>query len=354
MGRYRLRCFARRLALVALGAAAGVGGPSGCAGGGNGNGSGGGSWPIEPPPSPPPARDAAPDVPPDASAERAPGDGGPPAAENALIAEAAGRIDLEEVRALTRMLQDLSQPNRATGTESYRRVTEWIRQLVNESTPALEVRFDERGELRNVELKLPGSDPAAGVYIVGGHLDSVRRTPGIDDNGSGSLGTALVARALGRYRFKAEIRFVLFDAEENGLVGSTYYARNLSMGGCAPKTCLKFFLNMDMIGHDPENRRRVQVFTAVDSVFQLLSQTEQAYQIGLTVNRSSTDSCNSSDDCSFSRQGYDTGYVFEAKYFPMRHTPADTVDVINFETMTKILKLVTASIATVAGLEGAR
>ena len=313
--------------------------------------------PAEPPPG---AVDAA--APRDAAAARADGpsmpDTAPPASvppgANPLVTEIIDRINLEEVRSLTQMLQDMSQPNRATGTENYRKATEWIKQLANDAVPAVQVRFDERGELRNVELKLPGTDPSAGVYIVGGHLDSVRRTPGMDDNGSGSIGTAIVARALGHYTFKSEIRFVLFDAEENGLVGSTYYARNLLMGGCAPKTCLKFFLNMDMIGHDPDNRKRVQVFTAFTNIFDLLSQTEKANQIGLTVNRSSTDGCNSSDDCAFSRQGYDTGYVFEAKYFPMRHTPSDTVDIINFDTMTRILKLVAASLATVAGIEGKR
>ncbi len=277
----------------------------------------------------------------------------PQAAAHPLVEELIGRIDQEEVRALAEMLQALSLPNRATGTENYRRVTEWIKELVNASTPALEVRFDERGELRNVELRLPGTDPTAGVYIVGGHLDSVVRTPGMDDNGSGSLGTALVARALGHYSFAAELRFVLFDAEENGLVGSTYYARNLAMA-CPPKSCLKFFLNMDMIGHDPDNRKRVQLFTAVPAIFDLLGQTERTYQIGLTPSRASTDGCNSSDDCSFFRQGYDTGFVFESRYFPMRHTPADTVDVINFDTMTRILKLVAASMATVAGIQDRR
>ncbi len=288
----------------------------------------------------------------------APADAPPPAvappASGPLIAELMGRIKIDEVRTLAMTLESMSQPNRATGTENYRAITEWARQLVTSESPALQVRFDERGELRNVEITLPGSDPTAGLYILGGHLDSVRRTAGMDDNGSGSLGTALVARALGHYRFRAELRFVLFDAEEVGLVGSGFYAKNLLAGGCAPKTCLKFYLNMDMIGHDPDNRTRVQLFTAVPAIFDLFSQTEKAHQVGLTVNRSSTDACNSSDDCSFSRQGYDTGYVFESRYFPMRHTPADTTGVINFETMTKILKLVAASLATAAGPEGPR
>ena len=316
----------------------------GCA---SGEPTGGVSEPTPPPPPPPGVS------PPDAPVGQPPPPPAPPPG-GALLGELMGRIKLEEVRMLAQALQDMSQPNRASGTDNYRAATEWIKQLVTTESPALQVRFDERGELRNVEITLPGSDPAAGVYIVGGHLDSVRRTAGMDDNGSGSLGTALVARALGHYRFKAELRFVLFDAEENGLVGSAFYARNLLAGGCVPRTCLKFYLNMDMIGHDPDKRSRVQVFTAVPAIFELLSQTEKAQQVGLTVNRSSTDSCNSSDDCSFSRQGYETGYVFEPRYFPMRHTPADTVDVINFDTMTKILKLVAASMATVAGIEGPR
>jgi hypothetical protein len=323
----------------------------------------GGNEPGTPPSTqPPPAQPTPPAGAPPTDGPASPPDAAPPAApppvtppaNGPLMAELMGRIKIDDVRMLAQTLQNMSQPNRASGTENYRAVTEWVKQLVTTESPALQVRFDERGELRNVEITLKGSDPAAGVYIVGGHLDSVRRTPGMDDNGSGSLGTAIVARALGHYRFKSEIRFVLFDAEENGLVGSTFYAKNLLMGGCAPKTCLKFFLNMDMIGHDPDKRNRVQIFTAVPAIFELLSQTEKTHQVGLTVNRSSTDDCNSSDDCAFSRQGYETGYVFESRYFPMRHTPADTVDVINFETMTKILKLVAASMATVAGIEGAR
>ena len=172
------------------------------------------------------------------------------------------------MRALTRTLQDLSQPNRATGTENYRRATEWIQAAGDRpSRPALQVRFDERGELRNVEITLQGTDPG-GRACTSSAATWIRfgRTPGMDDNGSGSLGTALVARALGHYTFKAEIRFVLFDAEENGLVGSTYLRPGAAGGGCAPKTCLKFFLNMDMIGHDPDNRKRVQVFTALPAI----------------------------------------------------------------------------------------
>jgi hypothetical protein len=326
----------------------------GCAGGGPDEGDRP-SDPIPPPPLPPPPAAVAPNppggAPPDPPATVLQPDAGAPVVSSPLIPELIGRINLEEVQRLARMLQDLSQPNRATGTDNYRRATEWIRTLVTTEAPALEVRFDERGELRNVEIKIEGTDPGAGVYIVGGHFDSVRRSPGMDDNGSGSLGAALVARALGHYTFKAEIRLVLFDAEEIGLVGSTYYAKNLLAGGCAPGTCLKFYLNMDMIGHDPDNRKRVQIFTASQPIFDLLSQTGRAHQIGLAVSRSSTNDCNSSDDCAFSREGYATGYVFEAKYFPMRHTPSDTVEAINFDTMTRILKLVAASVATAAGIQ---
>ena len=68
------------------------------------------------------------------------------------------------------------------------------------------------------------------VVVVGAHLDSVPEGPGINDDGSGT-GTLLAQAeelADGHYKLRNKIRFAWWGAEENGLVGSTYYAHNLS------------------------------------------------------------------------------------------------------------------------------
>ena len=68
------------------------------------------------------------------------------------------------------------------------------------------------------------------VVVVGAHLDSVPEGPGINDDGSGTATLLAQAEELadGHYNIRNKIRFAWWGAEENGLVGSTYYAHNLS------------------------------------------------------------------------------------------------------------------------------
>ncbi|MFC7726348.1 M28 family metallopeptidase [Nocardioides sp. GCM10028917] len=83
--------------------------------------------------------------------------------------------------------------------------------------------------LPQVIAETRGGDPNH-VVVVGAHLDSVPAGPGINDDGSGT-GTLLAQAeelASGHYKLRNKIRFMWFGAEENGLVGSTYYAHNLS------------------------------------------------------------------------------------------------------------------------------
>ena len=68
------------------------------------------------------------------------------------------------------------------------------------------------------------------VVVVGAHLDSVPAGPGINDDGSGTALLLTMAQRLARpgHPLKQKIRFGWWGAEEEGLVGSSYYAENLS------------------------------------------------------------------------------------------------------------------------------
>ena len=72
------------------------------------------------------------------------------------------------------------------------------------------------------------------VVVVGAHLDSVPDGPGINDDGSGTATLLAQAEELaeGRYNLRQKVRFAWWGAEENGLVGSTYYAHEpVAAGG---------------------------------------------------------------------------------------------------------------------------
>jgi Zn-dependent M28 family amino/carboxypeptidase len=84
------------------------------------------------------------------------------------------------------------------------------------------------------------------VVMAGAHLDSVTEGPGINDNGSGSA--ALLETALqlgGAPRVNNAVRFAWWSAEEFGLIGSTFYVRQLDF---EEQLNIALYLNFDMIG----------------------------------------------------------------------------------------------------------
>jgi Zn-dependent M28 family amino/carboxypeptidase len=83
--------------------------------------------------------------------------------------------------------------------------------------------------LNQVIAETPSGDPNH-VVVVGAHLDSVPAGPGINDDGSGTATNLAMAQELmqGHYSLRNKIRFAWWGAEEEGLIGSSYYAHNLS------------------------------------------------------------------------------------------------------------------------------
>jgi bacterial leucyl aminopeptidase len=122
-------------------------------------------------------------------------------------------------------------------------------------------RFTHEGRLlENVEAELPGS--IDGVVLVTAHMDSTAArqsgyqaaqdpAPGADDDASGIAGVLTAADAIGALDAtlgvpRRTVRFVLFNAEEHGLVGSRAYARDAADLG----TPIVAVFQMDMIGYD--------------------------------------------------------------------------------------------------------
>jgi Zn-dependent M28 family amino/carboxypeptidase len=112
----------------------------------------------------------------------------------------------------------------------------------------MRVRTDTVAEDRtteNVIAETPGGDPDR-VVLIGAHLDSVSRGPGINDNGSGSATILEVAKVYAEQDRtpRNKLRFVWWSAEEEGLVGSNYYVANLSQD---EKDQILLNLNFDMV-----------------------------------------------------------------------------------------------------------
>ena len=159
----------------------------------------------------------------------------------------------------------------------------WIYDQFKSYSPRLEVRFDsyrvkKKGrvvrdvELHNVVAVLPGKLNPERQFIVSGHYDSVATlhplqggegaqpvgdeqfslenlsptAPGVADDGSGTAAVMELARVMSQYEFEKTIVFVAFTAEEEGLLGSSLYARKARK----ENQIIDGVLNNDIIGTD--------------------------------------------------------------------------------------------------------
>ncbi|KUJ17171.1 putative leucine aminopeptidase 2 [Mollisia scopiformis] len=95
----------------------------------------------------------------------------------------------------------------------------------------------------NVIAETKGGDKE-NVLAVGAHTDSVQAGPGINDNGSGSIGILEVAIQLSKFSTNNAVRFGWWSGEEEGLLGAEHYVSTLSQD---ERDKIRLYINFDMI-----------------------------------------------------------------------------------------------------------
>ncbi|KAF2688116.1 Zn-dependent exopeptidase [Lentithecium fluviatile CBS 122367] len=108
---------------------------------------------------------------------------------------------------------------------------------------------EENRTTYNVIAETKGGDKN-NVLMLGGHTDSVFAGPGINDDGSGTIGVHTVAKALTQFKVKNAVRFAFWSAEEFGKLGSNHYLKTLNgsiSGSPAEAAKIRAYLNFDMI-----------------------------------------------------------------------------------------------------------
>ena len=206
------------------------------------------------------------------------------------------------------------------------------------------------------------------VVMAGGHLDSVKAGPGVNDNGSGTAALLEIALELSKLEPRPNVRFAFWGAEELGLVGSRYYVRNLSR---AESKRIALYLNFDMIGSPNGVRfiyagggnrrtRAARVSEAAERVFARYFKRER-------LPAETMPFAGSSDNASFEARGIPTGGLFtgaagaktsrQARLFGgtagkpydrCYHKSCDTVRNIDYEVLEQMADAAAHALATFA------
>lgn len=163
------------------------------------------------------------------------------AAERALAADV--RID--------RILADvaeLTKAPRTPGSAGYEAAAKYVVEQATDAGWAVRVERQRIGPWmnRNIIIERSGIAPDAerGVVVGTAHLDTVRGTPGANDNAAAVASVLEAVRALSDSPTLHDVKFVLVDREEQGLIGTRAFiasARNELRGA-------KASLNIEMPG----------------------------------------------------------------------------------------------------------
>jgi hypothetical protein len=172
----------------------------------------------------------------------------------------------------TRATLSVNNPDAATSDKGIVAARNWIKSELERYSAdcggCLEVKTDTfieqpRGsrdritqptEIQNVYAILRGTDPRQQkrIYLVTGHYDSrnsdpvnaTKAAPGANDDGSGTAVSLECARVLSKHKFPVTLIFLTVAGEEQGLRGSSHFAKMAKEEGWQ----LEGVLNNDIVG----------------------------------------------------------------------------------------------------------
>ena len=196
-------------------------------------------------------------------------------------------------------------------------------------------------ESGNVIAEVPGSDPDAGIVLIGGHLDSWDLGTGAIDDGAGVAITAAAAkRLLDGPQPRRTIRVVWFGAEEVGGFGGEAYAK-------AHGTERHAFAAESDFGAD--RVWRLQTGFAPDA--KAVGDRIAAALLPIGIVRGTAEAGDGSDIGPIIRQGTASAVDLNqtgTRYFDIHHTPEDTLDRIDPAQIAQNVAAWTAMLGIVA------
>ncbi len=201
--------------------------------------------------------------------------------------------------------------------------------------------------VHNVAAYLPGTTNE--YVILGAHYDhlglggqfslapSMTGTvhPGADDNASGTSGVVELARYFAKQpKRKRGILFLTFAGEEQGLLGSAYWAAHPEL----PLDNAVAMLNMDMIGRVRAGKVYVGGAATGTNLRPLLDRIAPKHA-DLKIDYSEGPESGSSDHTSFIAKKVPSLFFFSGLHSDY-HKPGDTWDKIDAPAAAKVLQLV--------------
>ena len=225
---------------------------------------------------------------------------------------------------------------RPTGSEGERRALDYITAAFKQAgwdVAHQTFRRADGGSSANAIARLQSANYSAGYLVVGGHYDTVVRSPGGNDNASGVAVVLALAESLSRTDLPIEL--VAFAAEEIHPTSRKHHEGSKAHVSNSDKALIKAMLAIDMIGAGP----KILVVADREAPSALPGELlELAKSIGVAAG--SLERGDISDHTSYSRVGIPAVLLWTGQHETF-HKPTDTFDVVQPDALQRAGTLTT-------------
>lgn len=185
-----------------------------------------------------------------------------------------------------------------------------------EATIETRGRFVEENQSCNIITELPGESPE--TIVVSGHYDTVAGTPGAGDNASGVAGCLALAEHFAGTTLPKTLRFINWSAHEFGLLGSQFYAQDLSQRG--QLSTISAAMALDVLSDGD----RLGVWVGKEAFANAFAARRSSLPDGFPIELHPTGR-GETDSWSFAERGIDTAMFLTLPYAHF-HLPSDTFE----------------------------
>jgi len=276
--------------------------------------------------------------------------------------EIKNQVHVNKVRSLLsadrykNYIQNLTDfPDRAASSNNGVAASTWIMDEVTRIKESFKAEnlsafyvSNSRYPQKSVVVTLEGLSAEKPGLVLGAHMDTLKRNkPGADDDASGSAAVLEVLQAVlsSKVKLDRSIYFILYSAEEVGLVGSRSVVNHFKNN----KMQVEAVMQLDMIGYQPTKSIQKMHFVTDNTNVSLNNYVKQLAKVYLNktdaqlLDLKCGYSC--SDHARWHSAGFPATFPFESSFSDHNrsiHTSRDTISLVNIDHAMQFVHLAAA------------
>lgn len=208
---------------------------------------------------------------------------------------------------------------------------------------ALGYKVSEHKFSRGVNVIASKAGNSDKFFVFSAHHDTVRGSPGADDDAAGVTSILAVAAALAPCDLEYSVRFISFDQEENGLIGSGAYVKQLRSSGEAKLA--KGDIQIEMSAYDSDNDGSFNIIDCDEDRNEFLGNSLKEaikdHSLALLPHHECTTASDHASFWDINVPAIVVSQLFFGKKpdrTPCYHQSCDKVDILNFTYMNELTR----------------